>query len=85
MLGGNVIVTPPPRPTTRRNPDFERYLRLEYGGQMSVAAVLVNGAQGRTRARTSRRARLMSTLQALAATLRSIATRRRRKASFAEV
>ncbi len=75
MLGAHGVVVPERRFAAQTHPDLNRYLRLEYGGTMTVAAFLSEAHVGRKARRKGPRT-LSAALRALANAFRSIATGR---------
>ena len=84
MLGGYGLGVPAPR-TPSRNADLERYLRLEYGGRMTVETLLAEAARVSRKAGTKGRSRLAEGVRTFIAALRSIAAGHRSKTSTSEV
>jgi len=85
MLGGYGLGVPVPRARSRNHADLERYLRLEYGGRMTVETLLAEAARVSRKAGTKGRSRLAEGVRTLIAALRSIAAGHRSKTSTSEV
>jgi len=76
MLGGYAVGVLVPRPDTQKHSELERYLRLEYGGRMNLAAFLARQAQDSQQVRTNGWKRIKRRFRAFASVFRSIAARR---------
>ena len=85
MLGGYGLGVPAPRTPSRNNADVERYLRLEYGGRLTVETLLAEAARVSRKAGTKRRNRLAEAVRTFVAALRSITAGHRSKTSTSEV
>ena len=75
MLGGYAVGILQPRPDTQKHSELERYLRLEYGGRMNLAAFMAQGQESQ-KVRTNGWKRIKRRFRAFALAVRSIAARR---------
>ena len=85
MLSAYPIVVPAWRPAISKSAELDRYVRWEYGGQMTVAALLAQSTHVSRKARTHDRRALRKAIQALKNAIRSLAKGRRSKVSTPEV
>jgi hypothetical protein len=85
MLAGTAIGVFEPRMENQRHAELQRYLRLEYGGRMTVDALLADLADGRTKVGRHGWSRLVGGIRAFAAALSASGSRGQAEAPTGEV
>ena len=85
MLGAYAVVAPEGRFATQGHADLDRYVRWEYGGTMTVAALLAEATQVSEKSRTTSRRRVAEGIRALTKAFGAIAASRRSKIPTREV
>ena len=85
MLGAYVIVAPERRFATQGHADLDRYVRWEYGGTMTVAALLAEAMQVSEKSRTKGRKGVAQGIRAFTKALGSLIASRRSKIPTQEV